>query len=187
VESILDTPEARQAVYRLSVENYHQLNEAGLLHTDVELLDGYLIQKMSKSPLHTFVCQWLVEALRQMLPEGFVIRQEQPITTETSEPEPDVSVVRGASQDFRERHPQTAELVIEVAIHTEEIDRRKAALYAEAGVREFWLVEPRARRVTVFRSPQGRTFGERTVFEGDQTVSCVALPGFEARLRLMFG
>ena len=186
MESILDAPSARQATYQLSVEHYHQLNEVSLLPNNVELLDGYLIKKMAKSPLHTFICQWLVEALRRFLSVGFVIRQEQPLTTNSSEPEPDVSVVRGTSADYRQQHPRTAEFVIEVAVNTEEIDARKAALYAEAGVKEYWIVEPRTKRITVFRSPQGRAYQQSTVFEGAQTVACGALPGFEVSLSALF-
>jgi Uma2 family endonuclease len=186
VESILDAPSARRATYQLSVEDYHRLNETGLLCEDVELLDGYLIRKMGKSPLHTFICQWLVEALREFVPAGFVVRQEQPITTETSEPEPDVSVVCGTSEDFRDHHPRSAEFAIEVAVNTEEIDRRKAALYSEAGVKEYWIVEPQSRRMTVFRSPQDRTYTQSTIFEGSQTVTCAALPGFQVSLAGLF-
>ncbi len=186
MESILDAPSARQATYRLSVEHYHQLNESGLLRNDVELLDGYLIKKMPKSPLHTFICQWLLEALRRFLPAGFIVRQEQPITTASSEPEPDLSVVRGASADYREQHPKSAEFVIEVAVNTEEIDLRKAALYAEASVKAYWIVEPRSKRITVFRSPRDRAYEQTTVFEGAQTVECAALPGFEVSLPALF-
>jgi Uma2 family endonuclease len=186
MESILDAPSARQATYQLSVEHYHQLNEVGLLQNNVELLDGYLIKKMPKSPLHTFICQWLIEALRRVIQAGFVIRQEQPITTVSSEPEPDLSVVRGTSADYREQHPRTAEFVIEVAVNTEEIDSRKAALYAEAGVKEYWIVEPRSKRITVFRCPLGRAYEQSTVFEGAQSVSCATLPGFEVSLPALF-
>jgi Uma2 family endonuclease len=186
METILDAPSARQASYRLSVENYHRLNELGMLRNDVELLDGHLIKKMPKSPLHTFICHWLLEALRRCLPPGMVVRQEQPLTTPTSEPEPDLVVARGSFEDFRERHPASAELVIEVAVSTEEIDLRKAALYAEAGVKEYWVVEPQPKRITVFLSPQGRAYQRSTVFEGAQTVSCASLPGFEVNLMALF-
>jgi Uma2 family endonuclease len=186
MDSILDAPSVRRATYQLSVAHYHQLNEIGLLRHDVELLDGYLIKKMPKSPLHTFICQWLVEALRRVIPSGVVVRQEQPLTTDSSEPEPDVSVVRGVAADYREQHPQTAELIIEVAVNTEEIDLRKAALYAEAAVPEYWLVEPRTKRITVFRLPGDRSYAQSTVYEGTQTVACAALPGFEVDLPKLF-
>ena len=71
-------------------------------------------------------------------------------------------------------------------MNTEEIDLRKAAIYAEAGVKEYWVVEPRTKRISVFRSPQGRAYGQSTVFEGAQTVACAALPGFEVNLPALF-
>jgi len=186
VDSILDAVSARRATYQLSVAHYHRLNELGVLSQEIELLEGYLIRKMPKSPLHTFLCQWLIEALRRCLPDGFVVRQEQPITTTSSEPEPDVSIVRGASTDYRQQHPQTAEFVIEVAVTTEEIDARKAAIYAEAAVKEYWIVEPGSRRITVFRTPEGRAYRQSTVFEGSQSVACGVLPGFVVNLPELF-
>jgi len=73
-----------------------------------------------------------------------------------------------------------------VAVNTEEIDLRKAALYAEAGIKEYWVVEPRTKRITVFRLPQNRSYGQSTVFEGAQTIACQALPGFELNLPDLF-
>lgn len=157
-----------------------------MLKQDVELLEGYLIQKMPKSPLHTFICQWLIEAFRKCLPAGLLVRQEQPLSTLDSEPEPDLAVVRGTLADFRAHHPATAELVIEVAISTEEIDRLKAVIYAQAGVREYWMVEPLSRRITVFSSPAGGTYGERREFTGAQTVASGVLPAFTVHLPDLF-
>jgi Uma2 family endonuclease len=67
-----------------------------------------------------------------------------------------------------------------------EIDLRKAALYAEAAVPEYWLVEPRTKRITVFRLPGDRSYAQSTVYEGAQTVACAALPGFEVDLPKLF-
>jgi hypothetical protein len=41
-------------------------------------------------------------------------------------------VVRGSESDFRTAHPKTAELAIEVAVSSPELDRENASLYAEA-------------------------------------------------------
>ena len=46
----------------------------------------------------------------------FVLRSEQPVTCDDSEPEPNISVVKGAEADFWDDHPHTAELVIEVCL-----------------------------------------------------------------------
>lgn len=40
-------------------------------------------------------------------------------------------------------------------ISSEDIDREKGALYAEAGVEEFWLVLPEARAVEIHTGPRG--------------------------------
>ena len=50
----------------------------------------------------------------------------------------------GHPDDFRTAHPSTALLAVEVPVSTEDADREKIAIYAEAGVTEFWLVLPAA-------------------------------------------
>lgn len=98
-------------IWPLSVEAYHVLGEAGLVPKRTGMLYGFVYQKMSKSPLHSFLVQSLQELLRGTLPRAFVVRIEQPITCADSEPEPDLAVVRGQIADFRLVHPRTAELV----------------------------------------------------------------------------
>lgn len=186
MDCILDAPSARQQSYRLSVASYHHLGELGLLSTDVELLDGFIIKKMPKSPLHRLIVRRLFDLLIKLLPAGFTVNKEDPLTTIGSEPEPDISVVRGGSEDYARQHPATAELVIEVAVNSEEIDFRKAAIYAEAGVKEYWIVEPIAKKVTVFRSPKGRTYEKTVVHDAAHVVTCAVLPDVRIVLAELF-
>ena len=55
---------------RLTTEQYHFLGEAVLIPEKVELLDGIIVEKMSKSPLHSGTAQQLVRLLNQVVPEG---------------------------------------------------------------------------------------------------------------------
>src|SRR5436309_15290543 len=103
-------------VLPLSVKAYHALGEMGLIPKQTELLYGQVFQKMSKSPLHSFLALRLLRLLQTMVPTGYLCRPEQPITCQDSEPEPDLAVVRGREEDFRQEHPHTAELVIEVCV-----------------------------------------------------------------------
>ena len=187
MDCILDAPSARQQSYRISVPSYHHLAELGMLGTDVELLDGFIIKKMPKSPLHPLIVRRLFDLLTALLPAGFTVNKEDPLTTATSEPEPDITVVRGRSEDYAQRHPATAELVIEVAVNSEEIDFRKAAIYAEGGVKEYWVVEPVAKKITVFRSPNGRAYEQTVVLDAGSTISCQALPSVRVGLAELFG
>jgi Uma2 family endonuclease len=78
-----------------------------------------------------------------------VVRREDPLTLKDSEPEPDIAVVRGSESEFFHAHPTTAELVIEVAVSSPVLDREAASLYAEAGVKEYWIVLGTTRQIEV--------------------------------------
>jgi hypothetical protein len=103
-------------VFPLSVEAYRLLGEAGSIPKNTELLYGVVYNKASKSPLHSALVMELLELLREKLPAHCILMSEQPITCPDSEPEPDVAVVVGKIGDFRQSHPRTAELAIEVCV-----------------------------------------------------------------------
>src|SRR5262245_58070023 len=103
-------------LWPLSVAAYRALEEAGLIPKNTELLYGFVYTKMSKSPLHSFLVVRLLRLLRSVLPPTHLLRSEQPIACSDSEPEPDISVVRGTETDFLAGHPRTAELVVEVCV-----------------------------------------------------------------------
>lgn len=103
-----------------------------------------------------------------------------------SEPLPDLAVVSGSKADFRSRHPTTAELIIEVAVSSERPDREMAALYAEAGVKEYWIVLALKQQVDVYRKPLAGKYQERHLFTKDDEVVCAALPAIRVSLPALF-
>ncbi|MCO6456817.1 MAG: Uma2 family endonuclease [Pirellulaceae bacterium] len=153
MSSILDNNAFRKLVMPISVEQYQKLGTYGILSENTELIRGFIIEKMIKSPRHSWLVQRMVDWLRSGPMAGYHVRQEQPLTLRDSEPEPDVAVVPGAPDDYRDHHPFSAHLVIEVAISSEDIDREKATLYSEAGIDEYWIVLPELRIVEVYRQP----------------------------------
>src|SRR5215469_7789037 len=129
--AILDLPEVRKRVSPLSVEEYHHLGEFNENGRRTELIRGIVIEKMSKSPQHRLICSRLYKLLLAQLPPGYSVWKEEPLTLPDSEPEPDISVTRGAESDFAHAHPSTADLVVEVAVSSAALDRANASLYAE--------------------------------------------------------
>ena len=115
-----------------------------------------------------------------------MIRQEQPITCRNSEPEPDLAVVPGSDDDYFRAHPTTAELVIEVAISSSEIDAEKSAIYAEANVLEYWIVLPEERRVEVHTQPLGREYVAHRTFVFPQVAISEAFSSFQLDLGTFF-
>ena len=150
-------------VLPLSVKAYRALGEMGLIPKQTELLYGQVFHKMSKSPLHSFLAMRLLRLLQALVPTGYLCRPEQPITCQDSEPEPGLAVVKGREEDFRQEHPHTVELVIEVCVTSHDYDRSKLRAYANAGVKECWFVLAPDKQIEVHRQPAGDQFAERTI------------------------
>ena len=184
--ALLDVPEIRELVSPLSVAEYHQLGEFNENGRRTELIRGIVIEKMSKSPLHCYVASELRRIVESQVSAEFTVFYQDPITTTDSEPEPDVMVARGAQKEFRTAFPTTAELAVEVAVSSLKIDRLKAQIYAEAGVREYWIMCPREKQVEVYRQPGATGYAERTVVAAPAVLECAALPGLRVDLAALF-
>jgi Uma2 family endonuclease len=104
---------------------------------------------MSKSPLHRTIASLLYKLILRQLPEGYSVWKEDPLTLADSEPEPDITVTPGHEGSFRAAHPATAELAVEVSAFSPALDRENASLYAEAGVKKYWIVLAQQRQVEV--------------------------------------
>lgn len=186
------TPPPASSTYRgparwpLSVEVYHTLGGMGLIPEKTELLYGFVYHKMSKSPLHSLLVLRLLQLLQAPLPVGCQLRSKQPLTFADSEPEPDVSVVRGSVEDYPSSHPATAELVVEVRVTSHDYDREKLAACAVAGVKEAWLVLGPERQVEVFRRPEDGRYAESVMLPTTATLASAALPGITVSLTDLF-
>ena len=184
--TILEIPEVRQRVSPLTVAEYHQLGEFNGHGRRTELIRGIVIEKMSKSPLHRTITSLLYRLLLTRTPKGYTVWQEQPLTFADSEPEPDVAIIRGSERDFPDTHPPTAELVIEVAISSAALDRENASLYAEAGVKEYWILLGDKKQVEVYRQPKSGKYQERKMFGVANIIECRSVPGVRIRLAELF-
>lgn len=160
---------------RFSVQQYHQLGELGVLTPEdkVELLEGWIVEKMNQRPIHGYIVGFLSEWFQHRLPEGFIVRCQLPITTQQSEPEPDIAIVAGAHQDFRTRHPSghDCRLAIEVSDSSLEKERAKAAIYQSSGVEEYWIVNVNSPSVEQYRFSDPSTGLQPTILAADTQVA----------------
>jgi Uma2 family endonuclease len=173
-------------LWPLSVAAYRALGEAGLIPKNTELLYGFVYRKMSKSPIHSSLAMRLARMLQAVVKPGMLVRTEQPLTCVDSEPEPDVSAVRGTEQDFWNDHPHTAELVIEVCITSADYDRSKLPAYAAAGVKECWFVLGEQQQIEVHRQPAGDKFAECVRHGSGGKLTSSAVPEFVVELDALF-
>lgn len=173
-------------VWPLSVAAYRALGAAGLIPKNTELLYGFVYTKMSKSPFHSFLVVRLLRLLQAVVPPAHLVRSEQPITCLDSEPEPDISVVRGTESDFLADHPHTAELIIEVSVTSHDYDRSKLRAYATAGVKECWFVLAPDKKIEVYRQPKDDQFTEHALHGPGGTLTSAALSEFTLPLDALF-
>jgi Uma2 family endonuclease len=149
-----------ELIYRLSVEQYHAMADHGILGEDdpVELLEGWLVQKMTKHPPHSLCTRRTRRALERVLPTGWYVDSQEPITLADSEPEPDVLVIRGEIDDYPDRHPGPNEvpLVVEVAETSLRSDREmKQRVYARALIPVYWIANLIESKFEVYTDPTG--------------------------------
>jgi len=72
-----------------SVDEYHAMLRAGILNEEdpIELLDGWLVSKMTKTPPHRIATRRVRKALERVVPVGWYVDSQEPITLSSSEPE----------------------------------------------------------------------------------------------------
>ena len=169
-------------IWRLSVAQYHQMIEAGIFTDDdpVELLEGWLVTKMTKNPPHVFSTEIIRELLSAMLPADWFISSQEPVTTLDSEPEPDVMIVSGSRRDYLQQHPQPNDvgLTVEVADATLQSDRTlKLRIYAAAVIPTYWILNLQERQLEVYTEPSGKgaaaIYAARRDYTADESVPVI--------------
>jgi Uma2 family endonuclease len=168
----------------MTVDEYEQLADSGVLKDRrVELINGWLVRKMTTKPPRVVAVDAARGALVGILPKGWWIRDAKPVRIpDFDEPEPDISVVRGSRQDYRTRHPGPGEieLVIEVSDSSLAWDRReKLVAYARGGVPSYWIFNLIDRQLEVFTSPESQVYRSHQVLGPDDKAP-VVIDGVEA-------
>jgi len=166
----------------MTVDEYERL--AGLLDDPrVELIDGYLVKKMSKKPPRIWAVGSVLDATTRLLPSGWSSRKEDPVRIpDFDEPEPDVAIVQGSRDDYRGRipGPNDVALLVEVADTSLAIDRgQKRSAYARGGIPVYWIVNLNDRQVEVYSDPAEDGYRSGEVFRPGDEVP-VVIAGFEA-------
>jgi len=135
---------------------YERLVDLGVFEGEpLELLGGQLVVAEPKGAYHSSGVSTAEYALRAVLPSGWIVRTQLPVSLDDeSEPEPDLVVVPGRPADYRHAHPERPALAVEVSDSSLSFDRQqKGSLYARAGVQDYWIVNLVDRVLEIYRDP----------------------------------
>lgn len=150
---------------RLTLDEYRKIRDSGVLDDGprYEFLEGWIVTKTTQGPEHNLVVNRCRKWLERIVPEHWEFRVQSAIAASISEPEPDLSIIIGPDNRYADHHPTGEEigLLIEVADSSLARDRRKARIYADAGIPNYWIVNLIDRQVEVFRNPLSDGLGYR--------------------------
>jgi Uma2 family endonuclease len=166
---------------------YDRLIDVGIFRPGehLELLGGHLIVSEPQGTLHAVAVGLVDDALRACFGSGWAVRVQMPIALDDeSEPEPDVVVVPGTQRDYELAHPACPPLLVEVAESSFAADRgTKAALYARAGIADYWILnlvdhvlEVCRDPVTAAAQPSGWRYRDIAVLRPGASIAPLARP-----------
>ena len=143
----------------LTTADYHSMIEAGILgpRDRLELLAGEIYEAASVSSPHAACVMRLTQWFSTRVGDRALVNVQNPVElSAVSEPEPDLTLLVPRESFYADRHPRPDDvlLLIEVAVTSYDYDRNlKLPLYAEAGIREVWLIALDRQVVEVYREP----------------------------------
>lgn len=170
---------------KLRIEDYLQLSDAGALqrYAKTELIGGVIVAMNAQYSAHarakSRLFRRLADAVDAMMP-GFEAWSEVSVAIPPSDlPEPDIVVTR--FQGGREPVPvATVALIVEVADTTLEYDLgTKAALYAGAGVAEYWVVDLQGGKIHQLWAPEGEEYTRQAEVAFGALVKAETIDGVE--------
>jgi Uma2 family endonuclease len=174
-----------------TVEDVHRMVEIGVIGEDerVELIGGDLFVMAAKGYAHEIVKNALVKAAVRSASDDVEVGVE--MTIQFSDDvllEPDIAVFprrsrRKSAAGFAAIGHGECSLVVEVAASSLQYDKKlKSILYANLGVREFWVVDANERITWVHTGPSGDGWSSITERGPNDTLATPALPNFAIKL-----
>ena len=178
---------------RFRVEDFRKMTEVGILPEESgwEIIDGYLIDKMSIGSKHAGTVNRLNQTLVFLLGRKAVVAVQNPIHIDDyNEPEPDIALLKPREDFYAESlpAPQDVLLLIEVSGSTIEYDRDiKKTLYAEAGIAEFWLVNLKENTVERYSLPKNGNYRLAEILEFGETIKAGTIENLELKIEEILG
>jgi Uma2 family endonuclease len=176
--------ETMSTVAKFSIASYDRMTAAGVFEPrekhHVELIRGEVREMSPIGTPHAAILGFLnAWSVRSTPADQVIVRIQSPIQLQELESVPEPDVVWARFNDYYRRHPAAADvqLIVEVSESSLAYDRgEKAALYAEADIDDYWIVNVNDRVVEVYRKPAGDRYRQLQTFAPGDSISPLILP-----------
>jgi len=179
--------------HKFTVEQYHQMADSGILTQSdrVELIRGEIIEMSPIGTRHAACVMRLIALFSKKLSDRAIVNIQNPVALDdTSELQPDVTLLQPRQDFYESAHPQASDifLIVEVADTTAKCDREiKIPLYAQENITEVWLVEINQQGIEVYRDPTANGYQAVQKFRPGQTLSIQAFPDVNLTVNEILG
>ena len=159
-----------------------------------ELIDGELHQMPAATAEHQFLMDFLVRMINNLMTTvrpapGLAFSNTGLVLSDPYAPTPDIIYLR--SENLGLINSGYVEGIPDLVVEIMSSDRRrdlvmKRALYAEAGIPEYWVVDPVNDTITALVLADSE-YIERAALGRNDTLTTPTIPGFELPLEQLFG
>ena len=177
-----EVPDPRLHLWTSS--EFYQMTQANLFEgRRVELIDGRVMEMGEPHHLYGLAVKKAARVFEHVFGEDYCVREQASLNLDGldhySQPKPAIAVVKDRQENDDDELPIHAKLVLEVSSNTLRFDReKKASLFAEARIPEYWILNLLQRQLEVFRRPVADaaavfwfSYAERYVFKEGESVA----------------
>jgi len=167
---------------RFTADDYQRMGQAGILSEGdrVELIAGEVVAMTPIGPRHNAAVNRANRAMVIAAGDKAIVQVQGSVRLGLyHEPQPDLVLLRPQADYYASRLPGPADilLLVEIAESSIDYDREvKARLYAESGVREYWLVDLNENLVFSHSTPEGGTYRSLQRYHRGHSLAPHALP-----------
>ena len=178
---------------KFTVEEYEKMTTQGIIKPDekVELIRGEIIKMSPMGTRHASSVDRLIQLFYQKLGQKIILRVQNPIRlNNNSQPEPDLSLLIPRSDFYVAAYPcpQDIYLIIEVSDSTLDYDRyTKIPLYAEANIKEVWIINLKEECLEVYRHPLHDSYQAIQKYYRGESIFIESFPEIELTLIEILG
>ena len=168
--------------WRFTVDDFMLMGKVGIFKDEdrVELIDGEVIRMNRIGPGHSGRVMRLNAKFSRALGDRVIVNVQNPFQFRPrGQPQPDVMLLRPREDFYTTSHPTASDtlLLIEVSDSSLAYDREtKAAVYAQAGIQDYWIVDLVNMQLLVHRQPVDGVFRSVQALGEEDSVQPLAFP-----------
>lgn len=171
-----------------TVNDFQRMAETGILSEDdrVELIHGEILTMSPIGTRHAAAVDHGNRVLVMGAGDRAIVRVQTDVVLDLhDQPQPDLVLMRWRDDFYASKHPGPDDilLIIEVSDSSLEYDQTiRLQLYAEMGIREYWIADLQNNILFAYSQPEGKSYQITRQYQRGESIAPALLP--ECRLQI---